>query len=272
MPSKNNLLIISYTFPPDNGIGGRRWAKMGKYIQKNGFEVFVLSAQFPSNAYSSWNHDVEKLSVINFNSLYPKVLITSPGNLRAKICYRFWRFFLPLITKGTIYDKACLDKQIIIDKASTIITKHNIRNVVVTGAPFSILNYGTILKDSFPHLNLIADIRDPWTWGSNYGFFNLNKKRIIYEQNLLETVVAKADFITVPAKAMQDFLQEKFENDRLKIKILPHGIDTDDFQFLKKSYGRTGIRFIYGGTLYEGIESMFEKLLKVSEKNAEKDF
>jgi glycosyltransferase involved in cell wall biosynthesis len=38
------LLVISYHFPPDGAVGGLRWAGIGKYLVRQGWEVHVLTA------------------------------------------------------------------------------------------------------------------------------------------------------------------------------------------------------------------------------------
>lgn len=43
-PHVRRLLIISYHFPPDGAIGGRRWAGLSKYLARLGWEVHVITA------------------------------------------------------------------------------------------------------------------------------------------------------------------------------------------------------------------------------------
>ena len=41
MPDKK-ILLICWDFPPNNGIGGRRWAKLIKYLAKSDVECHVM--------------------------------------------------------------------------------------------------------------------------------------------------------------------------------------------------------------------------------------
>jgi glycosyltransferase involved in cell wall biosynthesis len=43
-PDVRRLLVITYHFPPDGAIGGRRWAGLSKYLARLGWEVDVITA------------------------------------------------------------------------------------------------------------------------------------------------------------------------------------------------------------------------------------
>ena len=59
---------------------------------------------------------------------------------------------------------------------SILILEEKINIIIVSGAPFTLLYYSTLLKKKFS-IKLISDIRDPWTWGSGYGMTLLTKPR-----------------------------------------------------------------------------------------------
>ena len=52
--SKQHILLISYTFPPHPGIGGRRWAKFSKYLSKLNYIVHVIHVANPFDEDSLW--------------------------------------------------------------------------------------------------------------------------------------------------------------------------------------------------------------------------
>jgi glycosyltransferase involved in cell wall biosynthesis len=267
------VLIISYTFPPSSGIGGRRWAKFGKYLEREGFKVFVLAAQNRELVDSPWLNDIVNLKIYTFKSIYPQVLLRPHKSLLE----RFIRFLasriLPYLTKGTIYDRSFLDKKSILRLATKIISENNIENIVVTGAPFNLLYYGALLKKRFKFLNFVADLRDPWLNNDNYGFKTLSASRKKFEESIFEKVVQEANYITIPSPSMKDFIinfNPKLED---KIEVLPHGYDEDDFleiNFMKKDTKR--VKLIYGGTLYEGIETHFNAVLQTIKFNKKISF
>ena len=53
---EKKLLIISYVYPPDNSVGGRRWSKFAKCLAETGNKVFVITATpDKNNEYSTQN-------------------------------------------------------------------------------------------------------------------------------------------------------------------------------------------------------------------------
>ena len=59
MPNKKTLLLC-WDFPPNDGIGGRRWAKMAKWLLKSGHEIHVIKSKSKvGNQNSVWLSDVK---------------------------------------------------------------------------------------------------------------------------------------------------------------------------------------------------------------------
>jgi hypothetical protein len=57
MPKK--VLIVSYIFPPKSGIGGRRWAKFSKYLNRMDIDIKVLTFQKKNDSnFSNWSKDI----------------------------------------------------------------------------------------------------------------------------------------------------------------------------------------------------------------------
>ena len=57
------VLIISYTYPPSNKIGGRRWAKFAKYFLKNKNDVWIITSKNKNQF--GWPNDHKYLKVKN---------------------------------------------------------------------------------------------------------------------------------------------------------------------------------------------------------------
>lgn len=259
-------MIVSYTFPPSIEIGGRRWSKFIHYLNDLDYNITLLTKKSKKeiNVLKSYSY----LNRVEFfNVKYPKALEKDPNNIWDHLFYKISKLFLMLITKSNFYDKGVLIKKHFIDKASVLILEEKINLIIITGAPFSLLYYGTILKKKYS-IKLISDLRDPWTWGSGYGMTLINNSRKKNEEFYQNKVIEFSDLITVPVKPMYDFLVSNYKCFKQKIKILPHAYDINDFNKISfKSRKRNEIfKIIYGGTIYSNLEKQF-KLLHRSVKD-----
>lgn len=269
MNTTQHILLISYTFPPYPGIGGRRWAKFAKYLTRNGYIVHVIHAKNYFNENSLWCEDVQnnpKIKTYELAAKYPKVLLSQPKTIFEKISYKVALLTVKLFSKGTPYDRGIFWENSMMELAADIISKYNIKNVIVSCAPFSCAYYTLALKKIFPELNLIVDLRDPWTWGIGYGFSSLPKKRLLFEKQQEENVMKNADYVLVPAEEMKKYLQENYIKYSKKIVRLPHAFDTDEVIIIPKEKNKQ-TKLLFYGTLYNGLNEVFESISSSLKKN-----
>ncbi len=262
-----NILLISYTFPPYPGIGGRRWAKFAKYLAKSGYTVHVVCAKNTHKNISLFSADTqsENIRLYIFNSRFPTILQNfEPNSLIERIRYKLWTKLLAVSVKGYFFDKAIFDEQKILSIAGKIITTHGIKNVIATGAPFRINYFALMLKKSFPKINLIQDLRDPWTWGIQYS--KLTGQRMKFEEEMLSQVIKQSDVITVPVEPMRSYLSENNPTCSGKIHVLPHAFDEEEV-VVKQEYSKEGFKCVFFGTMYADIENYYDVLCRVISKN-----
>jgi len=264
MPKK--ILIVSFTFPPMPGIGGKRWAKFAKVLQKKGHKVCVLSAKPDENDYSPWDAAVKDTKRYFINRPSPLHSLNGSNSILDKIKYRLALEYTKKLKKGNIFDRAIYWEKDFFKKTTNIIIKEKIDFLIVTGAPFRLLYFGTLLKEKFPNIYFIADIRDPWSWGV-FGFNFLSAKRIVQEHKMEKKVMQTADIITVPVEEMRNVLSDKYPKNRSKIYHLPHGFDASELPSRHKIIEDKYIRLIYGGMLYEGLNDSYLKVKKVLKEN-----
>lgn len=265
-----HVLLISYTFPPYPGIGGRRWAKFAKYLSREGYTVHVICAENPFKNNSFYTQDVqhEHIKIYTFNSFFPNILQNiSPTTLSEKVQYKIWMKILLFFGKGFVYDKAIFDKRKILSLAETIIKRNNITTVIATGGPFRVNYYALTLKRQFAGIRIITDFRDPWTWGNLYSKINYDRKK--FEQHMLSKVIEESDIITVPVDPMLNFLRENYTEHSNKIQLLSHAFDKDEI-VTKQKYSNNSFRCAFFGTMYSGIEEYFSVLCKIIANNAGK--
>jgi hypothetical protein len=205
------VLIVNYDLGTRNGVGGRRWALFGRALLEAGNKVHFLTTrkELPEEL-QSWQSQIHQL-----NSQYPGIINTVPTSLQGKLAYKLSLLRMRLSTKGTVFDLGNRDKQVLLQQCRSLIKKHHIRVCIFTGAPFSYLYYGTLLKKEFPNLILVSDFRDKWTEGFNYGMRTLSNSRRTYEQDCERAVVEQSDLVTVASEDIADYLKNIHHRDYL---------------------------------------------------------
>lgn len=156
-------------------------------------------------------------------------------------------------------------KKQLIEKATELIEKEGIKNVIVSVAPFRLATYAAILKQKFPEINLIIDYRDPWAENKSFlGFKNLSPKRFAHEKKMENKVLKAADYIITVSEEMSNNLRKRSPKPEGVITVL-NGYDPDDIlqQSQVKNDGK--LRFVYGGSLYNNLDYIIEPLLSYLE-------
>lgn len=262
------ILIICHAFPPIFDIGGRRWAKFAKELARRGHPVHVIRSSCPPGApISLWDDDVKSPNIIAhaLPDRYPLALTRWPAiSLWDKLSYRFWKLLLPLCTKGNWYDRGIFWRKPMLELAGKLINEHGIRNVIVTGAPFSLMAYATALKRPFPQINLVADFRDVWTWGTDYGMGTMAPKRLQYEKDMEALVARMSDRLISPHATIVEHLRNTYGGIAERYVTLPHAIDPDDLDVTDIPKDDGVFKMIYAGSLYgaEEAEHYFDLVLQ----------
>lgn len=257
------ILLVNFGFPPNDGIGGRRWAKLSKFLAKKGYEVHVIMAEKYTAKDSPWTKDVNhsniKIAQLPLN--YPNVFNEVHGVVD-KIKAKFLRTWYSLVQDKRIYDKAFLWEEQYLKAATELIQKHQIKNVIVTGAPFYLFYYTTKLFKQFPDLHFIADYRDPWLGAANYGMEVLSPEKFQKEVEYQNEVAKYASYITAPNDFMlADIKKEVTVASNVKYVAIPHSYDEQDISgYSTFNIQHSKITFVYGGALYTGIEKTLKSL------------
>lgn len=269
--SKNrNILLVCYGFPPNTGIGGRRWAKLARELANRGFNVEVINAKLPDEQkQSSWKKETDhpNIKVHSIPMNFPAIFLKQIKTLKDKVCYALTVKYMNFRLKGTIYDTTVFAEKTFLNKARELVKSCDIGTLIVTGAPFNLLYYSAKLRNYFPELKLIADYRDPWLDSVNYGMPNLNEKRKRNEEDKQKVVFQNADFIVTPYQ----FMISEFEKTALdchsvrsEYKVLTHFYDSEDLKVNRQYVKRpdTDLKIIYGGALYSNTELVLKQFSK----------
>lgn len=261
------VLIICYTFPPYPGIGGRRWAKFAKYLNRQGVDVAVIAAKKSLNSRSLWEKDIQEfVNKIDFlTSHYPDILTRIPQSFLEKIRYKIALNYVKTKVKGNYFDHSSLWANTLVNQVEQKI-KQGYNNVVVSCAPFASSRFVIELKNKYPEVNFILDFRDPWTDNkTSFGFTTISSKRLEIEKEVERMVVTQYDIILSVSEEMTQRFKSLSNSDNTFLTV-QNGFDREDIQLVNskdKNKKEDKLTFIYAGTLYNQAIHVFEKLCQV---------
>lgn len=266
-----SLLIINYAFPPNEGVGGRRWAKFSKYLAKQKVNIVVINAKKQNNKISNWNSDVKNINVTSLKTSFPNILQITPKTIFQKIIYRLAVLYCKINVKGNYFDYSSFWKKNLLKTTEELILKNNIKNVIVSCAPFKMAFFVIQLKKKFPNTQFIVDFRDPWVNNkTSYGLYNMHYSRIEHEKLMEKHVVLNYDKIFVVAKEMASYFYETYKLSD-KIKVISNGFDKNDYSNLNNTEITINdkIEIIFAGTFYGKAKYILNNLVNVLKNNNE---
>jgi glycosyltransferase involved in cell wall biosynthesis len=264
---RKRVLIINYGYPPNPGVGGRRWAKFSKYLNRLDCEVHVLAASPTSNATSNWADDTKEVNVHFYKSKYLKALGIHPSTLWEHIRYKMALFWSKLKVKGNYYDKGARDKKDLLSATVALISEKKIETVIVSVAPFSLAYFIMEVIPDFPEVKFIVDFRDPWTENrTSYGLGSMSKQRKQVEKELEQKVIHSFHHVTSVSKVMNDHFK-KLTKDQNKFSCIPNGYDPEDFQSLQTEKNtQKGLNMVFAGGFYANTEYLSDELVVALDK------
>ena len=260
MPGKNrNLLLMCYSFPPNTGIGGRRWAKFAKHLAKRGYIVHVICNENKEQKVSKWQNDVqhENIKIYPIDAFYPQSFsFSAKRTVLNRISFRFWHAFLGLYSKGLIFDRTIFWKRKLLSLSENIIKEMNVKNVIVTIPPYHLAKHAIDLKERLPEINLILDYRDPWTDNKTFhGFKNLPKKRLEFELETEKKILAAAETAISTTGQMRAWALEKLgQQHSKKCIVISNGFDREEINLNVQIQKNEKITFLFAGSIYTNLE------------------
>lgn len=265
-----HFAVVSYTFPPAKQIGGRRWAKFSQYLTRMGHEVTVICANTDPVTPGWHEKEYPGTEVILLPKRYPDWLSGYTKSILEKLYYFLLIRIVSPFTRQNLFDRGFAWKKPLLRALEDLHTRKKIDVLVVTGAPFSLLYYGSQFKNRHKEIFYVTDLRDPWTWGSYYGIPNLSRFKKKYQQLSEYSAVKSSDMVCYPTEHMGNFLKQKYPGFSSKFHLLPHAYEPDKFPKTAAEEKKAG--FIYGGTLYKGIEEYLKKIAAVLKSNPNSGF
>ncbi|NQV53701.1 MAG: glycosyltransferase [Flavobacteriales bacterium] len=242
------LVIISFTFPPKAGVGGRRWAKFAKWFRKKGHDVVVLTSLSKQGG-SPWSSDIEdfKENIISVEQpLLPSIISSIPKTFLQKVKYHIALFLMMKMENGNYYDASVGWSKFLRPHLKEL-RSSGYTHVVASGGPF---HYLLAISEICKELNLrfVSDFRDPWTNNkTSFGYSELSAKRLIVEQQKEAVVIGNSDAVISVAQPMTDYFQS-FGNEK-KFHTIINGYDSDEVSSLVSGTSMK-LRLVFVGTLY----------------------
>jgi glycosyltransferase involved in cell wall biosynthesis len=266
------LLIVAYRYPPDKTVGSRRWTKLSRQLSKKGNKVFVITAT-PNDNNLFCTENIDGIVTYRIKSKYPAILkYFGKMNLCHKIKYALYKKYYFATRKGNIHDAAIGWNKQLITTISKLIKEENIKNIIITGPPYRHMYYISKIKHLYPDINLILDLRDPWTEIKTFRFLlNIkSNKRLADEINFEKEAVKQANYV-VNVSEERTKLFDDFISDTKKCITITNGVEMDDYAFLSSETTGTSDSFsiAYIGSLYPETENPIRTL--VTFINANKD-
>lgn len=203
------VLIITYYWPPNGGVGGQRWIKMSKYLPKHGWTPVV---------YTPSNPEMAAVDEGLLNDVGPEVeVIKRPINEPFSLYKRFtgkakeeriqtaflkeegaastgWkeRFALWVRSNFFIPDARVWWVRPSVRFLVDYLRSNPVDVVVTTGPPHSMHLIGLALQKRLG-VQWLADFRDPWTGIDYYDQLSLTRWADRRHKRLERTVLTKAD-------------------------------------------------------------------------------
>jgi len=262
-----NTLIICYSFPPNPGVGGRRWAKFAKYLSEYDNQLFVVSKLNTQSTESEWVNDIKSDSIkpIYLDVFYPDAYVNAPNSIFKKIQYRCWLVFFKVFSRGSLYDRSFFWRNAINEKVKNIITENKIKNLIVTGPPFRLMYYSALLKLQLKDINLILDFRDPWTDNTSFlGFDALSNRRRVFEKKMEDFAISNANHVISANDYLTDIFKKRYPVSQSKFCTIINGFDSAEntaLNLVATESEKSTIIFTLAGTLYSDLEYIFVPFL-----------
>jgi len=266
-----DILLLSYKFPPFEGVGARRWAKFSKYFVKKDFDVHVITTKWNSKGEKSWVNDVIGNEHIKITALRtPFHFLLSKSVFLNKVVTKI-EYLLSNRLGWT--DEAYAFYILNFKKIVSYILENDIKIVIATGGPFSSNYFAAKIKKEIPSVFLVQDFRDLWTEEYFFEYPTRNKNHPFYakEKDMEKESFSAADLIVSVTPGCLSRIETKAINYGVKNKryaLVENGFDENDFAKFdpkdcpRDTFNEDVLNISHFGTLGFGREDEFLSFLK----------
>ncbi len=236
-----NILFISYYFPPRGGSGVQRAAKFAKYLPQFGYLPHVITSSLDditATSDASLLNDVDGIPIYRASGREPLV---------KKLGARRLGFAISACLRP---DAQILWKREAVPLALQVAAREGPRAIYSTVQPFSSAVVGLALKRRLK-LPWILDFRDPWVGSTSVVW--PSKLHHNYDARLEAACVREADAVVSVTNGMCELIRRRYPWAGDKIFKIHNGFDAEDFMDNpppSSSEWRPGLRIAFAGRLY----------------------
>lgn len=235
------VLIITYYWPPNAGVGGQRWLKMSKYLPQHGWQPVVFTPSNPEMASVDEallgdvvrGTQVIKRPIMEPFGLY-KLFTGKARDERIQTAFlkeegnggSSWKERLALWVRSNLFipDARVWWVRPSVRFLKRYLREHPVDVVITTGPPHSMHLIGLALKRS-TGVQWLADFRDPWTGIDYYSQLSLTRWADRRHKRLEREVLKDADrIVTVSWRWARDLEALGAKN----VAVITNGYDRAD--------------------------------------------
>lgn len=258
---KKNILIVSYSYPPNNVAGAQRPYALAKFLDKSKYNVTVLTCANPDLPLGENKHldpSLEHVDLIKINS---KVGGNSTKNLReskkAKTTKSTLKSIVFKVLQWFVFpDKAMFwypnVKTYLLDNPKLIEESH----IVFSSSPgLTNHNIAKFIKSRNKEINWVADFRDFNYVGHWEGKFGI---KAFLHKKLEKQILTNANSLTFVTQSMLEAYKKAYPIFENKMFCVFNGLDINEYRDFTASHLKNDkISIFYAGTFYGGIRSPF---------------
>ena len=259
------ILIWSFKYVPESGVGGRRWRKFGKYLCRRGHGVFVVKP--PELVKSLPKSEItETVTIYEVGSTFGKfhLLLADKFRLYKYVAGKLAAFIQKC--RGNI-DEAEAWAKISSHTVARIIANEKIDVLVATGHPCSINYWAAMIKSQFPGIILVQDFRDTWNDETNYslayfsGFLRAKERSVLAEK----VAISHADYVLNVSPGQSFRMLKTNPAYRDKFHVITNGYDPEDYAGLIESQP-SGLRIVHAGKIrWHASRGLMELIRAISQ-------
>ncbi len=263
------ILIISYSFPPDNVPAAQRPYFMAKYLKDFGLlETIVLTSHSSRSSLgkSNWA-DLKGLNIISTEVGEVETEVQTNTVIKAKRTSKLRSFLLKVSSEMVIPDKGITWYKKACKKAKEIMDQNPDIKYVYSTSP-SIVNHQIAgwLKKNYK-VKWVADFRD------FYYCFHYEDGNFLFrhhfDKQIEKKIINNADHLTFIQDGMTEIYREKYPTIINKSSTIYNGFDPAEYKFVDLPPSQK-LTIFYGGSFYKGVRNpkwLLQALERLVESN-----